>query len=168
MPVPVPVARPPGVSGRNCVARNSHSVGQLYLVHTFAIVRCEQGALARTQLPKGFEPASIGKLSRGSGLLMTTGNFGSVCARLAGPLWPLITPFRQVWFFSLATITTLLNRTGRRVLEIGHPGWQVPRSLTGYQVLPAFGVSAPSRVRSLSGRLLVNFFGAMRIIAQPV
>jgi SAM-dependent methyltransferase len=51
-------------------------------------------------------------------LALTTGDVGSVAARLSGGRWHLFTVPDHLWFFSERTLRELLDRTGFRVIEL--------------------------------------------------
>jgi len=51
-------------------------------------------------------------------LALTTGDIGSVVARLSGKRWHLLTLPEHLWFFSESTLRTVLEATGFRVLEV--------------------------------------------------
>lgn len=106
---------------------------------------------------------------RGGGkLLLTTGDFGSLPARLAGKRWRLMTPPQHLWFFSRPTIERLLQRTGFRLLELSHPWKLVPLSLVAFQALRVAGLRGPSWIRQLPGSLPLNLFDAMRVVAEAI
>ncbi|MEY2934768.1 MAG: hypothetical protein RL033_5517 [Pseudomonadota bacterium] len=119
------------------------------------------------------DPAAVlgnvrGALRSGSKLLLTTGDFGALPARLAGKRWRLMTPPQHLWFFSSSTIEQLLQRTGFRVVELSHPWKLVPLSLIAFQGLRVAGLNAPDWVRQLPGSLPLNLFDAMRVVAEAV
>lgn len=51
-------------------------------------------------------------------LALTTGNVGSLVARLCGARWHLFTLPDHLWFFSERTLRALLEKTGFRVIEL--------------------------------------------------
>lgn len=105
-------------------------------------------------------------MKTGARLMLTTGDFGALSARLAGRRWRLMTPPQHLWFFSVPTLGALLARTGFRVRVAEHPAKLVPLSLVAYQALRLVGSSAPPWVKQLPGGLPVNFFDAMRVVAE--
>lgn len=107
-------------------------------------------------------------LHGGAKLLLTTGDFGALPARLAGKRWRLMTPPQHLWFFSRSTIEQLLGRTGFRLVEFSHPWKRVPLSLVAFQALRVAGLRAPGWVRQLPGSLPLNLFDAMRVVAEAV
>ena len=60
---------------------------------------------------------------RAGGLLaITTGDIGSVNARLRGRRWRMIHPPTHLHYFSLSTLTRLLSQHGFEVVHSSHPG----------------------------------------------
>ena len=101
----------------------------------------------------------------GAPLAITTGDFGSVLARVMGRRWRLMTPPQHLWFFSRATLGALLERHGFQVTRVEHPWKQVPLALMAYQVSRYVGGQQLVRRLTLPGRIPVNLFDAMRVIA---
>lgn len=65
----------------------------------------------------------IAKHTRRGGLLaITTGDIGSLNARLRGPKWRQIHPPTHLHYFSKQSLTRLLEKNGYRVVYAGHPG----------------------------------------------
>lgn len=61
-------------------------------------------------------------LNSGGYLFITTGDIGSLLAKLMGSRWRLIHPPTHLFYFSKKTITKLLNDSGFEVINISHPG----------------------------------------------
>jgi 2-polyprenyl-3-methyl-5-hydroxy-6-metoxy-1,4-benzoquinol methylase len=59
-------------------------------------------------------------LRRGGILALTTGDIGTLSARLAGRRWHLLTPKHHNFFFETRTLRRLLEATGFEVLEARH------------------------------------------------
>lgn len=106
---------------------------------------------------------------RGGRLLASTGDWGSITARMLGPRWRLMTPPQHLWFFTVPTMRTLLERHGFRLESVQHPWKFVPASLIAYQLGRMTGLQ--DRLRRLDfGRLglPVNLYDAMRLVAVKV
>lgn len=119
-------------------------------------------------LPDPHETLSlcVRHLNPGGIVVLTTGDFGSLAARLAGPRWRLMTPPQHLWFFTQESMRRLATTLGLQVESIGHPWKIVPLSLILYQIrrmlgLPVRGEGAASRVG-----LPVNLFDAMRVVMR--
>lgn len=104
-------------------------------------------------------------LRPGGVLAITTGDIGSLYARLTGRKWRLMTPPQHLFYFTRDTLTTMLDRAGFEVLEFSHPWKLVPLGLILYQLSP--------RLKSLLGPiarlpigLYVNLFDAMFLVAR--
>ena len=104
----------------------------------------------------------------GGQLLVTTGDYGSLLARAMGKRWRLMTPPQHLWFFSPATVTALLARHGFRVHTVEHPWKLVPLALVVYQATRYLGAQNLLRRFVPRGRMPINLFDAMRVIAERV
>jgi 2-polyprenyl-3-methyl-5-hydroxy-6-metoxy-1,4-benzoquinol methylase len=69
------------------------------------------------------ELARAHELLRPGGVLaLSTGDAGSLAARLSGRRWHLLTPHHHNFFFSTATLVRACRDAGFQVLTSGHPG----------------------------------------------
>lgn len=70
-------------------------------------------------------------LKPGGVLALSTGDIGSLAARLSGSRWHLLTPRHHNYFFQPHTIRRLLGQAGFGVVSIVHPaGWYSVQYLT--------------------------------------
>jgi SAM-dependent methyltransferase len=83
-----------------------------------------------------------GELSPGGLLAVSTGDIGGWLPRLQRHRWRLIHPPTHLWYFSVETLTRLLQQTGFTVVRISHPVFY--RSLRF--CLRPFAAYVPSRV----------------------
>ncbi|MEO8126254.1 MAG: methyltransferase domain-containing protein [Bryobacteraceae bacterium] len=105
-------------------------------------------------------------LRPGGHLMISTGDWSSLLARLTGPRWRLMTPPQHLFFFSASNLASMLKRIGFEVVALTHPGKIVPLGLVLYQVRRMLGMR-PSVVRGASATgIPVNLFDAMRLIAR--
>jgi SAM-dependent methyltransferase len=72
--------------------------------------------------PNRFIEKAAQDLRPGGLLAITTGDIGSLAARLQGRHWRLIHPPTHLHYFSVPTISELLHRNGFDVVHISHPG----------------------------------------------
>ncbi len=107
-------------------------------------------------------------MNPGAQLVVTTGDYGSLLARVMGRRWRLMTPPQHLWFFSPATVTGLLERHGFRVHTVEHPWKLVPLALVAYQATRYLGGQDFVRRFIPGGRIPINLFDAMRVIARRV
>ena len=105
-------------------------------------------------------------LRPGGVMVVTTGDFGALPARLAGRRWRLMTPPQHLWFFSKESMRRIAAWSGLRVERIDYPWKTVPLSLISFQLARMMGFS-PRRVPAW-GRLglPVNLFDAMRVVLR--
>jgi 2-polyprenyl-3-methyl-5-hydroxy-6-metoxy-1,4-benzoquinol methylase len=110
-------------------------------------------------------------LKPGGLLALTTGDIGSLVARLQGRYWRLIHPPTHLHYFSAATISELLLRKGFEVLHLSHPGNS--RSLraalyfvTVLQMKRKGLYDALQGSRIFNWHLTVNLFDIMYVIAR--
>jgi SAM-dependent methyltransferase len=106
-----------------------------------------------------------GTLDRGAPLVITTGDFGSGVARAMGRRWRLMTPPQHLWFFSPGTLGALLARHGFRIQDVAHPWKWVPIALMAYQAARYVGGQQYVKRFPPPGRVPVNLFDAMRVVA---
>jgi 2-polyprenyl-3-methyl-5-hydroxy-6-metoxy-1,4-benzoquinol methylase len=104
----------------------------------------------------------------GAQLVVTTGDYGSLLSRAMGKRWRLMTPPQHLWFFSPQTLTLLLERHGFRVHTVEHPWKLVPIALVAYQATRYLGGQDLVRKLVPGGRVPINLFDAMRVIAERV
>lgn len=105
-------------------------------------------------------------LAPGGILIITTGDFASFCARLAGRHWRLMTPPQHLWFFTPASVERLAGSLGFHLETCDHPWKLVPLSLIAFQLQRIAGIR-PGQSHAGSGiGLPVNMFDAMRCVLR--
>jgi SAM-dependent methyltransferase len=105
-------------------------------------------------------------LKPGGIIVITTGDFGSLPARLAGARWRLMTPPQHLWFFTRESIRRMAGSLGLDVAYSGHPWKIVPLSLITFQLARMLG-RKPRQAAAASGvGLPVNLFDAMRVVLR--
>ena len=105
-------------------------------------------------------------LNPGGVIVLTTGDFGSLYARLAGTGWRLMTPPQHLWFFTPESLKRLGAKLGLRLLAADHPWKIVPLSLILFQLRRMLGLRARGKPPVSHVGLPVNLFDAMRIVLQ--
>ena len=105
-------------------------------------------------------------LNPGGVLVITTGDFGSPTARLAGSRWRLMTPPQHLWFFSRESIRRMGESLGLWLEHFDHPWKLVPLSLIIFQLRRMVGLRPSSVTTPGSVGLPVNLYDAMRVVLR--
>jgi SAM-dependent methyltransferase len=101
-------------------------------------------------------------------MVITTGDFASLYARLAGTHWRLMTPPQHLWYFTPASLRRLAGALGLQLAACDHPWKLVPLSLIVFQLRRMMGL-APARTAATSRiGIPVNLFDAMRCVLRKV
>ena len=80
-------------------------------------------------------------LKKGGILTVTTGDFGSLVAKIFGRNWPLMLPYMHLFYFSQRTITEMLEKSGFEVVSVGRPGKYVNISFLVSKMSRLYGLS---------------------------
>jgi SAM-dependent methyltransferase len=99
-------------------------------------------------------------------IVITTGDFGSVAARLCGRYWRLMTPPQHLWFFGRESIIRLAGSLGLRVERVDHPWKIVPLSLIVFQLRRMLHLSVRAHSSGAGVGLPLNLFDAMRVVLR--
>jgi SAM-dependent methyltransferase len=104
---------------------------------------------------------------------ISTGDAGSLAARLSGSRWHLLTPRHHNFFFSTATLDRLLARCGLETVWAGHPGSRYSVAHLAYKLDRLARTRATRALATrLSGSrvgafaLPVNLFDIVTVIAR--
>jgi SAM-dependent methyltransferase len=105
-------------------------------------------------------------LNPGGIMVISTGDFGSLPAKLLGSRWRLMTPPQHLWFFTRASMLRLGNSLGLQMERFEHPWKKVPLSLIAFQLARMAGLHR--RAQSSASRIgvPVNLFDAMRVVLR--
>jgi SAM-dependent methyltransferase len=104
-------------------------------------------------------------LNPGGIIVITTGDFGSLYARVAGTHWRLMTPPQHLWYFTRSGIERMGRSLGLRMEAFEHPWKLVPLSLILFQIGRMLGIRSAGAAASRLG-LPVNLFDAMRVVLR--
>ena len=104
-------------------------------------------------------------LNPGGVIAITTGDFASLYARLAGRKWRLMTPPQHLWFFTPESIRRLSHSLGLQLQLCDHPWKVVPLALIDFQMRRLLGAGGGGST-GFTNRigLPVNLFDAMRCV----
>ena len=95
---------------------------------------------------------------------MTTGDFSSLTARLAGSSWRLMTPPQHLWFFTPESVRRMAASFNMAVESCDYPWKIVPLSLIQFQFRRLLGLRPVDRTWASRIGFPVNLFDAMRIV----
>jgi SAM-dependent methyltransferase len=104
------------------------------------------------------------QLNPGGIIVITTGDFGSMVAKLAGVRWRLMTPPQHLWFFTQESMRRMSGGLGFSMEHVDHPWKIVPASLIAFQLRRMLGMR-PASTASRMG-IPVNLFDAMRVVLR--
>ena len=106
------------------------------------------------------------QLNPGGIIVVTTGDFGSLAAKLAGTRWRLMTPPQHLWFFTRQSMHRLGSGLGLAVEHIDHPWKVVPLSLIIFQLRRMLGLRTAAMAGASGIGVPVNLFDAMRVVLR--
>jgi SAM-dependent methyltransferase len=97
-------------------------------------------------------------------VVITTGDFDSRYARLAGRHWRLMTPPQHLWFFTPESLRRMLQTIGLQMESCDHPGKLVPLSLVVFQMRRMMHLRPSRRTAASDIGIPINLFDAMRCV----
>jgi SAM-dependent methyltransferase len=102
-------------------------------------------------------------LNPGGVVVITTGDFDSLFARLLGRHCSLMTPPQHLWFFTPPSLQRMANSLGLSLEHADHPWKLVPLSLIFFQLRRMLGLPG---THVATGRISMplNLFDAMRLV----
>lgn len=134
-------------------------------------VACMWDTIEHLGTPRPYVERLASRMEPGALLALTTGDIGSLNARLQGRRWRLIHPPTHMHYFTQRSMRELLQRCGFRIAHVEYPGvvrgvssmihnlvarqWNRPRVAAGIQ-----------RMVSSQLDLYVNLYDIMYIIAE--
>ena len=119
-------------------------------------------------LPSPYETLTLCTryLSPGGIILITTGDFASYFAKIAGPRWRLMTPPQHLWYFTLESIQRMSRALRLHIEFYDHPWKIVPISLIAFQMRRMLGMRNTGTSTASGVGLPVNLFDALRIVLR--
>jgi 2-polyprenyl-3-methyl-5-hydroxy-6-metoxy-1,4-benzoquinol methylase len=121
--------------------------------------------------PDLFIQKAAADLRPGGHIAITTGDIGSLNARLRGRRWRMIHPPTHLHYFSVAALERLLSRHGFEVVHVAHPGNSRHLKSILYSILvlrwgwnSIFNVLAARLL--LRGSITINLRDIMLVIAR--
>ena len=105
-------------------------------------------------------------LNSGGVIVISTGDFSSIFAKLCGRNWRLMTPPQHLWYFTPESMRRMSAGVGLSVEYLDHPWKRVPISLILFQLRRMFGIGGTPVTAGGSIAVPVNLFDAMRIVLR--
>jgi SAM-dependent methyltransferase len=105
-------------------------------------------------------------LNPGGIVVVTTGDFASLFARLSGTGWRLMTPPQHLWYFTPESMWRLAAGLGLAVEHLDHPWKTVPASLILFQLRRMVGLRGDAPAAGSRIGVPVNLFDAMRVVLR--
>jgi 2-polyprenyl-3-methyl-5-hydroxy-6-metoxy-1,4-benzoquinol methylase len=99
-------------------------------------------------------------LRPGGVLALSTGDAATFVARISGSRWHLLTPRHHNFFFTVATLSRLLEQTGFDVISLDHRGSRYPLRYLVHKLRTLVPLRALDR---LTGRLAGSRLGAVTL-----
>lgn len=134
-------------------------------------VICVWDTIEHLEKPHEFIKKINLELNDGGYLFLTTGDIGSMLAKIRGEKWRMIHPPTHLFYFSKNTITRLLNQHGFKVISIRYPG--VYRSLKqivwslffANRVYPDYFEKI---INKIDFPVYINTFDIMMVVARKI
>jgi len=119
--------------------------------------------------PASFVARAAELLPMGGYLFLTTGDVGSLNARLRREHWRLIHPPTHLHYFSAKSISELLSRSGFAVKEISHPGFyrSIGNTVANLMRGGRKGLFV-NKLSALDGSYYLNLFDIMFVAAKKI
>ena len=99
-------------------------------------------------------------------IVISTGDFGSLPAKLLGSRWRLMTPPQHLWFFTRTSMLRLGKSLGLQMERFDHPWKTVPLSLIVFQLGRMAGLRRHAKSSTSRIGIPVNLFDAMRVVLR--
>jgi len=106
------------------------------------------------------------RLLPGGIIVITTGDFGSLAARLLGAKWRLMTPPQHLWFFTRESMRRMAAELGLSFIHCDHPAKIVPISLIIFQLRRMLGLRHSGHRPNVQIGVPVNLYDAMRVVLR--
>jgi SAM-dependent methyltransferase len=99
-------------------------------------------------------------------VVLTTGDFSSLPARLARQHWRLMTPPQHLWYFTPKSMERLSKAAGLELETCDHPWKLVPLSLLTFQLRRMVGAGSKKPQRASHIGVPINMFDTMRCVLR--
>jgi len=107
------------------------------------------------------------RLRPGGAIYLSTGDFASLHARLAGRGWRLMTPPQHLWFLTPEWLQHTADGIGLHLASVSYPWKQVPFSLILFQIQRLLGLPPKPPPAALSRiGMPMNLFDTMHVVLR--
>lgn len=121
-------------------------------------VVCMWDTIEHLRAPEAYVQKAASDLRPGGTLALSTGDIGSIVARLRRRNWRLLTPPFHLHFFAARSMRALLHRTGFEAVDIRYlPFWRSADTIAHRLVAYPEDKPGAALYRALSRRGLLNF-----------
>ena len=129
---------------------------------------CMWDTVEHLRYPHRFIAKVAEELRPGGMLALTTGDIGTINARIRGHRWRMIHPPTHLHFFSLDTMRRLLERYGFHLIYASHPGnSRKLRSIFYYVCGKKAGMAtALAKCKLMDLSVTLNLFDIMHVVAE--
>jgi len=114
--------------------------------------------------PSSALASAAAKLQPGGLMMITTGDFASLFAKLTGKNWRLMTPPQHLWYFTPFSLKQMGARLGLEIIHLDHPFKKVPIGLMIYQICRYLSFTPELPKWTHRYGIPVNLFDAMRVV----
>ncbi|MDD5577894.1 MAG: class I SAM-dependent methyltransferase [Methylobacter sp.] len=122
--------------------------------------------IEHVQNPREALQLAAGKLLPGGHLMLTTGDFSSLAARITGANWRLMTPPQHLWYFTPTALRMLADSLGLDVIAVEHPFKKVPLGLVAFQFCRFAGIKPKIPDWMHRQGIMINMLDAMRLVMR--
>lgn len=130
-------------------------------------VICMWDTIEHLRQPEAFVAQASRLLQPGGHLFLTTGDVGSLNARVRGGRWRLIHPPTHLHYFCRGSITALLRRNLFEIIDFRHVGFYRSVANTFANLLREVRPNAATRLlSSLRGSYYLNLYDIMFVVAR--
>jgi SAM-dependent methyltransferase len=119
---------------------------------------CMWDTIEHLSEPHKFVAKAAQDLKSGGALMLTTGDIGALTARIRGRKWRLLHPPTHLHYFTVQSLSALLERNGFEDIRISHPAFWRSFDAVAYNLLGKRGEAGAAVYRALKSTGVLNHF----------